>query len=162
MTVALGALLLAYLPGLILFRMPVANRDRRAGLPPEERVFWYVVISLATTSILGLGLAAVNRYSWHNLLWASGLLSLLFVLGARGRLSFGRAAGRLGPTAIVPVLLAVLSLTAVFYVPPAEYIMGGKDPGTYMNEGIQIAQRGSLKVTDPVVVSATGSYFTSA
>jgi len=40
-----------------------------------------------------------------------------------------------------------------FFFPPAEYIIGGKDPGTYMNEGIQIAQRGSLVVRDPVVAS---------
>ena len=32
------------------------------------------------------------------------------------------------------------------FFPPSEYIIGGKDPGVYMNEGIQIAQRGALVV----------------
>jgi hypothetical protein len=31
--------------------------------------------------------------------------------------------------------------------------MGGKDPGTYFNEGIQIAQRGTLTVHDPLVAA---------
>ena len=31
--------------------------------------------------------------------------------------------------------------------------MGGKDPGTYMNEGIQIAQRGSLAIHDPALAA---------
>ena len=31
--------------------------------------------------------------------------------------------------------------------------MGGKDPGTYMSEGIQIAQRGSLVTVDSTVSS---------
>ena len=35
------------------------------------------------------------------------------------------------------------------YFPPSEYIIGGKDPGTYINEGIQIAQRGQVIVRDP-------------
>ena len=40
-----------------------------------------------------------------------------------------------------------------FFVPPSEYIIGGKDPGVYMNEGIQIAQRGTLVIKDEVVRS---------
>ena len=72
MSMFASALLLAYLPGLVLFRLPVASRDRRASLPPEERVFWYVVISLATTSVVALSLAAVDRYSFPALLWANG------------------------------------------------------------------------------------------
>ena len=39
------------------------------------------------------------------------------------------------------------------FFPSSEYIIGGKDPGTYMNEGIQIAQRGALVFRDPVVSS---------
>ena len=29
--------------------------------------------------------------------------------------------------------------------------MGGKDPGVYMNEGVQLAQRGALVIDDPIV-----------
>ena len=50
---------------------------------------------------------------------------------------------------MVPLLLVALGLWR--FSPPAEYIMGGKDPGVYVNEGIQIAQRGTLVVRDPVV-----------
>ena len=32
-------------------------------------------------------------------------------------------------------------------------MMGGKDPGTYMNEGIQIGQRGSLMIHDPTLAA---------
>ena len=45
-------------------------------------------------------------------------------------------------SAVVPVGLVILG--AVLYFPSAEYVIGGKDPGTYINEGVQIAQRGSL------------------
>ena len=50
-------------------------------------------------------------------------------------------------------------------VPPAEYIVGGRDPGVYMNEGIQIAQRGTLVIEDPVLASVPlefrGLFFTN-
>jgi hypothetical protein len=30
----------AYLPGAVIFRLPVADRSKRAALPAEERLFW--------------------------------------------------------------------------------------------------------------------------
>ena len=51
-----------------------------------------------------------------------------------------------GATAIAP--LALLALVCWLHPPPAEYIVGGKDPGVYVNAGIQIAQRGSLIAVD--------------
>ena len=56
-------------------------------------------------------------------------------------------------TALIPLGLVIGGLCVNFYVPPAEYIIGGKDPGIYMNEGIRIAQRGALIAADEVVRS---------
>ncbi len=53
--------------------------------------------------------------------------------------------------ALAPVALVVLSLWV--FPPPAEYVVGGKDPGVYMNAGVQIAQRGSLVIEDELVSS---------
>ena len=149
-----SVLLIAYLPGALLFRLPVARRNVRAGLPAEERLFWYIVISLAITSVGALSLAAAGWYRWDRLLWVSWALSVLLaaVIG-RKRLALGATAPRPGPTALIPAVLVGLALAVFFHVPPSEYVMGGKDPGTYMNEGIQIAQRGSLSVRDPLVAS---------
>ena len=40
-----------------------------------------------------------------------------------------------------------------FAMPASEYVVGGRDPGVYISEGIQIAQRQSLLTTDPVVAA---------
>ncbi len=53
-------LLVAYLPGVALYRLPVGQPQVRASLPVEERVYWYVILSLALTSVVGLGLAAAG------------------------------------------------------------------------------------------------------
>ena len=153
--IALLTALVGYLPGALIFRLPVGGRSH-ASLPAEERLFWHVILSIAWSSIVGLGLAASGVYRFTTLLWINVVLCLL--LGGL-RIVVGRAAlpSVVTPkptwTALVPAAIALLGSLTIFAVPPAEYVMGGKDPGVYMNEGIQIAQRGGLVITDQLVQS---------
>jgi hypothetical protein len=152
---ALASALVGYLPGALLFRLPYWSRDRRAGLDAEERVFWAVLISLTWSVAAVLTLAAFERYSFARLLLLNGAATtLLLFIGGR-RLRLGREAPRVTWTALVPAGLVALGLW--LYFPPAEYVMGGKDPGVYMNEGIQIAQRGGLVTRDPTVAAVPES-----
>src|SRR5262249_24707348 len=99
-----------------------------------------------------LALASVEQYTFGRLLLTNSLLALALLLGGNDRLRYG--AGRAPwptPTEVFPLLLVLLGLW--LYFPGAEYVMGGKDPGTYVNEGIQIAQRGSLEIHDGVIAS---------
>jgi hypothetical protein len=98
-----------------------------------------------------LALAALHRYSLPRLLIADALIATVAALAARLRLGFGGTAKRATLTAAVPVVLVLLGAWRFF--PPAEYIVGGMDPGVYMNEGVQIAQRGTFVFRDPVVAS---------
>ena len=144
---ALSALLVAYVPGAVIFRLPVAQRERRAGLRPEERLFWAMILSLALTSVVALGLAAAGWYRFERLLLVDAGVSAVLIVLTRARLRLPSGAAPLSWSAAVAVGLVVLSVSIIFSVPPAEYVMGGKDPGTYVNEGIQIAQRGTLTMT---------------
>ena len=90
-------------------------------------------------------------YSFQRLIWINVLLSLAIVLICRHRLIHGAGTPRVSWPALVPI--ALVALGTWLYFPTSEYVLGGKDPGTYMNEGIQIAQRGSLVVRDPVVAA---------
>lgn len=141
-----GLLLVAYLPGALIYRIPVARRSLRSRLPADERVFWAIVLSSALTTVVVLGLAALASYTFQRLLACNAGLATLIAVVWRGRLRYGGEARRPTWAALIPVTLVALGLT--LYFPPSEYIMGGKDPGVYMNEGIQIAQRGSLTIPD--------------
>jgi hypothetical protein len=155
--------LIAYLPGALLYRAPFASRDRRAALPAEERAFWAVIISVILSTTIAFGLAALGMYSLRNLatcnvvlmtavaLASLGLPSRLRRSGATSNLRFGPAAAKLGWTAVFPAVLIALCVWMYFAVPASEYVLGGRDPGVYMSEGIQIAQRRSLITTDPLV-----------
>ena len=58
---------------------------------------------------------------------------------------------RPGWEALIPIALVLLAIWRFF--PSSEYIIGGKDPGVYVNEGVQIAQRGALSAPDPAIAS---------
>jgi hypothetical protein len=145
---ALGVV--AWLPGAALFRVPRLDRGRRAQLDAEERAFWAVILSLGISLAIALALAALDHYRFERLLIANGLLAGAIALLWRRELLLS-GARRITVTAAIPLALIVVCGWRFF--PPAEYAMGGKDPGVYFNEGIQLAQRGALIVHDPVVAA---------
>jgi hypothetical protein len=144
-------LILAWLPGAVIFRLPIANRDARAALDAEERLFWAVIISVALSTSIVLALAAAHQYSFQRLLAADVIVAAVAAAAARFRLKLGPGTRRAGLSAIFPLVLVLLGLWRFF--PSSEYVLGGRDPGVYMNEGIQIAQRGTIVFDDPVVAS---------
>ena len=83
---ALAALLVAYVPGAVIFRLPIAQRERRAGLPPEERIFWAIILSLALTAVVGFGLAAAGWYRFERLLLVHAALTAILIVLTRTRL----------------------------------------------------------------------------
>jgi hypothetical protein len=148
-------LLLAFAPGALIYRAPVLDRDRRAALAADERAFWAVVISVAWTSAAALGLAAASAYTLPRLLAVNGALSAAVLAAWRTRLHYRGTAPAPGWTALLPA--AVLLLGALTFFQASEFVIGGKDPGVYINEGIALATRGSFVVTDKLVSSVPQS-----
>lgn len=146
---AAAFLLLCYLPGALILRAPTRTRPLREALDAEERVFWGVVLSAAFTSVVALALGLIGRYRFDRVLLIDGAACLAMVAAWRGDLRYPPGVPRVSWTALLP--LALIGVGLWLYFPPAEYVIGGKDPGTYMNEGIQLAQRGTLVGDDATV-----------
>jgi hypothetical protein len=144
-------ILIAYLPGALVFRAPVGGRDRRAALSAEERAFWAVVSSACWSLAVTLALAGAGAFTLSRLLMVNGATALAMLVVWRDRLLYRGTARRPEWTVAIPI--GLIALGASLYFPAAEYVIGGKDPGTYVNEGVQIAQRGSLIIDDLVVSS---------
>ena len=144
-----SALVACYLPGAAIFRLPILDRHKRSALDPAERLFWAVVISATLTLVVSLLLAAIGHYQWRNVLIADVLIAALAATAGR-RLRYDLA-NRGDWWGLAPLALVTLALWV--FLPPSEYIVGGKDPGVYMNAGVQIAQRGSLVIEDRLVSS---------
>src|SRR5688572_15970569 len=136
-------LAIAYLPGAIVFRLPLADRATRAKLPAEERLFWAVIISILVTTTLAFTLAAMSVYSLRMLVWCNVAIAAVLALASLGNLRLGANARLPRWTAVLPAALIAAGVWMYFAVPAAEYVLGGRDPGVYVSEGIQIAQRQS-------------------
>lgn len=145
-----GLVLVLYAPGALLFRIPVLERARRAALAAEERGYWAVILSIGWSSVVAFALAWAGRYTIGRLLVVNAALSLAILAAYRWRL---RLTGAPRPTLTALVPLALVGLAWFLSFPPAEYVVGGKDPGVYVNQGIQIGQRGSLTMYDEVAAS---------
>lgn len=149
LTAIAASVVAGWLPGAVLFRLPWADRPRRAALDSEERLFWAVMVSVAVSLSVAFALAWLGRYTLRNLLLVDGSIALAAAAGARFDLRLGAAARGLRWTALIPLGIVVLGVWRFF--PPAEYIIGGRDPGVYINAGVQIAQRGTFLYEDPLV-----------
>jgi hypothetical protein len=147
----LSLAIVGYLPGALLFRWPSAGRPARAALPAEERIFWGIILSVTLSCMLVLTLAAARMYTFGRLVGIELVFSLLLAATARGNLRLGPSVARARPSALLPVLLVATGLW--LYFPSAEWVLGGRDPGVYTNEGVQIAQRGSLVTRDALVAA---------
>jgi hypothetical protein len=154
---AVALLFLIVVPGTVLWRIPTADRPRRANLPWEERLFWCVALSVIVSTIAGLTLAAGGWYRFERLLWVDVGVASAILIAFRQRLRPGGAAGP-SWSALLPASLVAAAALVIFEVPPAEYIMGGKDPGVYMTEGIRIAQRGGIVEADEAVSTLPVAY----
>jgi hypothetical protein len=146
-----GLVIVGWLPGAVLFRARAGDRSRRASLPAEERLYWAIVLSIAVSLSIVLALAAMHRYSYERLLIGDVLAAAAAAVTSRFRLRLPPNARRPGLTALLPLAIVAIGIWRFF--PPSEYVIGGKDPGVYMNEGIRIAQRGALVVDDPEVAA---------
>ena len=156
LTVA-SLILIAYLPGAIVFRLPVGDRAKRAALPADERVFWSVIISVVVTTTMAFLLAAMSVYSLIALVWGNAALAGLFAAASLGNLRLGPAARKPDWTVLLPLALIAVGVWMYFAAPAAEYVLGGRDPGVYVNQGIQIAQRRSLATIDRVAAAVPSS-----
>ena len=97
MNALLELLIVAWLPGAVLFRLPLLDRDRRAALPAEERGYWTIVLSVAVSLSLVLALGALHRYSFKRLLIADLLIAATLAAVARLDLRLGPKARASGP-----------------------------------------------------------------
>ena len=148
-------LLIAFVPGALLFRAPIAGRDTRARLAAEERVYWAIVISVAWSSVVALALAAASRYTFGALLVANGLASAAVAGGLARSPALSRHGGAARDLAS-PCRSRSSRSASRSSSRSSEVIIGGKDPGVYVSEGLAIAKRGGLLIRDPLVAGHSG------
>ena len=161
------AFVVAYLPGALIFRLPVADRARRAALAADERVFWHVMLSVAWSLAVVLALAARAAYRFDAAVAIDGdAARRSSLVGGRTGLRYRGTAQRLSLAVVLPIALVALGVWRFF--PSSEYVIGGKDPGDVHQRGhpdraARRARRFTIRSSRPCrrrsrsVLSATAS-----
>ncbi|HVR71710.1 MAG TPA: glycosyltransferase family 39 protein [Vicinamibacteria bacterium] len=146
---ALSGLVLFSVPGLLLLAS-LRARDREA-LAWDERVFLAVTVSLMWAAWLGLVLAEAGRFSLVGAALVTASLFAALALVRRRALVWPLALPR-GVAEAAPALV-VLALAFALHARPTEYLLGGRDPGTYIAAMAMIGRTGGVAYTDPAVLS---------
>lgn len=144
-------LLVGYVPGALMLRLPGRSRAYRSALPADERLFWSVLLSVVWSTMVVVGLGLLDRYAHERLLTINAVVAVMTVVALGTRLPLARPLSRPPLAALVPAAIVAAGLW--LYFPPFEYVIGGRDPGSYLNEGVQIAQRGQIVIRDDVIAS---------
>ena len=144
------ALLVA--PGLLWV---MAFTGQRIRLTLVEQVFLSVAGSLVISGWVALVLAELGHFTPER-------VALVVVAGVVvvGILFRNRLACEVGDFNLVEIAIAgsVLGFALVVYFPPFEYILGGKDPGIYVNSGFHIASQGDILYVDRLVENLPPEY----
>jgi hypothetical protein len=141
-----ATLAIFFIPGLML--VAALGGEGKARLSLLEQIYVTIAGSLLISGWVSLVLAELSGFSPARtaLIVVAGTGVALAAL--RRRLSF-----RVGPLSRSELLVAaaVIAFSTVVYFPPFEHILGGRDPGVYVNAGFHLARDGRLIYHDPVV-----------
>jgi hypothetical protein len=120
----------------------------KARLGFLEQIYLVISGSMLVSGWVSLFLAEVGVFSPSRTAIVVCAGAALAILVLRRRLSL-RPGPRSRPEIVVAA--ALVAFAVVVYFPPFEHILGGRDPGVYVNAGFQLARDGRLVYDDPVV-----------
>lgn len=108
-------------------------------------IFISIIGSLILSSWIGLVLAELGFFSLNRLVIILWFICLIGAVLNKFKL---KPAGVQHPKLSPPffILLAILIFAGYLYFQPHELLLGGRDPGVYINTGISIAKNGSISI----------------
>ncbi len=144
-----STLIIFFAPGVFIVAF-LGGGKKSIGLTLGEQMFLCLSGSLLASGWVGLFLAELGVFSVARVAGVVGALVALGTIAAWKRLTFRSGAITWDE---VTVLICLIGFAAIIYFPPFEYILGGRDPGVYVNTGFHLAQDGNLTWIDPLVTS---------
>lgn len=139
--------LIFFVPGYITYNTLVKEK---LNLGFFEVVYPQILASILISGWIGLILAELGYFSLLNLLFLLIILSV-FLLWKK-KIKFTIKSYPKPKLNREPLLLIVILLIAIgLFFHPYEWIKGGRDPGVYVNTGVNIAKTGSIIIHDPIM-----------
>lgn len=138
-----------YLPGLVIFNAFINESTVVTG---AERIFLRILTSILISGLIGLIIAEIGLFSLINLLIIVAAMTGSIAYIYRRKIAIKcRPPVHIDRSLIALILIVLLS--AMVYLSPSPYILGDRDPGVYVNTGINIAKTGAILVHDTYIDS---------
>jgi hypothetical protein len=144
----LATVAIFFIPGTVLVAM-LSGRDK-LSLGLAEQIYLTVAGSLLLSGWVGLTLAELGVFSPITVAIVVTVIAAVVAVAFRKRLVLTRGSIDWRELAVAG---AIFAFTLIAYYPPFEYVLGGRDPGIYVNTGFHLAREGNLTFTDPVIAS---------
>jgi len=134
------------LPGLLL--VAALGGEGKVRLSLLEQIYLSLAGSFLFSGWVSFVLAELGLFSPSRTALIVVAGAALTIAVSRRRLSLRPGASSRSELLIASALVA---FSAAIYFPPFEHILGGRDPGVYVNAGFHLARDGRLVYHDPVV-----------
>ncbi len=136
-----------FIPGYFAFLCLKLDGPGEKKLCFSETVFVQVLISVLLSSFTGVALALLGCFSIVILTVVLAALSAVLAAFSGSRIGL-QPFSRPKLNAATALMAGILILSAVLFSRPFEFIVGGWDPGAYVNTGVNIARTGSFVIHD--------------
>ena len=146
--IILATLIIFFGPGVLI--LAAIEGERRCNLTFAEQIYLILSGSIIVSGWGSLFLAEVGLFSPVNVVILLATILSIVLFTVRNRLSIRLGKFNWKETSLA---ISVLIFTLFTYYPPFDYILGGRDPGVYVNTGFHLANNGSLTSTDSVIAS---------
>jgi hypothetical protein len=134
-----------FIPGYLAVTYWCNTKKKNKTIPFSQFIFLSLLGSIILSSWLSLVLAEIGIFSLTRLVLILWILCLFGAALNRFKLKpEGLQAPKLSPYLFI--LIFILAIAAYLFFQPHELILGGRDPGVYINTGINIAKTGSIFV----------------
>lgn len=141
--------LILFVPGNLLYNLSF-KENKKVDL--AETVFIQILISILISGLVGLFLAIVGIFSLFSLITILLSFSIAIILKFNCFIrikSYRKNEERFQAF----VLLGIILISIALFFHPFESIIGGRDPGVYINSGVNIAKTGSITIQDNLIAS---------
>jgi 4-amino-4-deoxy-L-arabinose transferase-like glycosyltransferase len=141
--------LIFFIPGFLIFTLldqKITRLERITGF--TEVIFIQVLISTLISGCIGLALAQLGLFSlfYVDLVIISGCVIIIGIFKPSwNNVQFPQQHS--GKTTYALIVILLLALALFFH--PSPWIFGGRDPGVYVNTGVNIANTGAIITIDP-------------
>lgn len=143
-------LLVLFIPGFILHNAFARGKDYNLSF--SESFFLWLTTSVAVSGLIAMFLAYFGIFSITNLLLVIIALIAIIYWTRRPLMKIPKPKFTLNSFFLILITLIAILL----FFKPFEWILGGVDPGAYMNTGFHIARKGSVVINDNLLGTVSG------